>query len=154
MDAEELNTAQAEHGSHLLMHLQRMRSTQELTDVVLLTEGVPVYCHKVVLSAFSPYFQVKEYQYSHLQFTWESGMSQGSVTYAFRSCLHVVWGKPKEPRSSSSMCLLKVCSCCWTTCIKLTSPSTMTKSRQWLLLPFCSMWVELLGQKSTLNCVF
>lgn len=59
MDAEELNTAQAEHGSHLLMHLQRMRSVQELTDVVLLTEGVPFYCHKVVLSAFSPYFQVK-----------------------------------------------------------------------------------------------
>ncbi|TWW56762.1 Kelch repeat and BTB domain-containing protein 12 [Takifugu flavidus] len=57
MDAAELDSAQAEHASHLLMHLQRMRATQELTDVVLLTEGVAFYCHKVVLSAFSAYFQ-------------------------------------------------------------------------------------------------
>lgn len=54
-----MNSTQAEHGSYLLTHLQRMRSTKELTDVVLLTEGVPFHCHKVVLSAFSPYFQVK-----------------------------------------------------------------------------------------------
>lgn len=59
MDAAELDSAQAEHGSHLLMHLQRMRATQELTDVVLLTESVAFHCHKVVLSAFSAYFQVK-----------------------------------------------------------------------------------------------
>ncbi|TNM87001.1 hypothetical protein fugu_007231 [Takifugu bimaculatus] len=57
MDAAELDSAQAEHASHLLMHLQRMRATQELTDVVLLTEGVAFHCHKVVLSAFSAYFQ-------------------------------------------------------------------------------------------------
>ncbi|KAM9752851.1 kelch repeat and BTB domain-containing protein 12-like isoform 3-T3 [Menidia menidia] len=34
-----------------------MRAAQELTDVVLLAEGVSFHCHKVVLSAFSPYFQ-------------------------------------------------------------------------------------------------
>lgn len=59
MDAAEPDSAQAEHGSHLLMQVQRMRSTKEFTDVVLLTEGVSFHCHKVVLSAFSPYFQVK-----------------------------------------------------------------------------------------------
>lgn len=59
MDAEVLHSAQAEHGSLLLRQLERMRTTKELTDVVLLAEGIPFHCHKVVLSAFSPYFQVK-----------------------------------------------------------------------------------------------
>ncbi|XP_078144636.1 kelch repeat and BTB domain-containing protein 12-like [Centroberyx gerrardi] len=57
MDAPVLDSAQAEHGSVLLRQLQRMRAAQELTDVVLLAEGVPFPCHRVVLSAFSPYFQ-------------------------------------------------------------------------------------------------
>uniref|UniRef100_A0A4W6F664 Kelch repeat and BTB domain containing 12 n=1 Tax=Lates calcarifer TaxID=8187 RepID=A0A4W6F664_LATCA len=57
MDAEVLDSAQAEHGSLLLRQLERMRATEELTDVVLLAEGIPFPCHKVVLSAFSPYFQ-------------------------------------------------------------------------------------------------
>uniref|UniRef100_A0A3Q1FKK8 Kelch repeat and BTB domain containing 12 n=1 Tax=Acanthochromis polyacanthus TaxID=80966 RepID=A0A3Q1FKK8_9TELE len=47
------------HGSLLLKQLERMRAAEELTDVVLLAEGIPFHCHKVVLSAFSPYFQVK-----------------------------------------------------------------------------------------------
>uniref|UniRef100_A0A3Q3J8D5 BTB domain-containing protein n=1 Tax=Monopterus albus TaxID=43700 RepID=A0A3Q3J8D5_MONAL len=46
-----------QHGSHLLRQLERMRVAEELTDVVLLAEGIPFSCHKVVLSAFSPYFQ-------------------------------------------------------------------------------------------------
>jgi len=54
-----LASAQAEHGSLLLRQLERMRAAEELTDVVLLAEGIPFTCHKVVLSAFSPYFQVK-----------------------------------------------------------------------------------------------
>lgn len=54
-----LDSAQAGHGSLLLRQLERMRAAEELTDVVLLAEGVPFPCHKVVLSAFSPYFQVK-----------------------------------------------------------------------------------------------
>uniref|UniRef100_A0A3P8SE04 Kelch repeat and BTB domain containing 12 n=1 Tax=Amphiprion percula TaxID=161767 RepID=A0A3P8SE04_AMPPE len=45
------------HGSLLLKQLERMRAAEELTDVVLLAEGIPFHCHKVVLSAFSPYFQ-------------------------------------------------------------------------------------------------
>ncbi|KAK5863683.1 hypothetical protein PBY51_000695 [Eleginops maclovinus] len=52
-----LASAQAEHGSLLLRQLERMRAAEELTDVVLLAEGIPFACHKVVLSAFSPYFQ-------------------------------------------------------------------------------------------------
>lgn len=59
MDVPVPDSAVAEHGSHLLRQLERMRATQELTDVVLLAEGIPFSCHKVVLSAFSPYFQVK-----------------------------------------------------------------------------------------------
>ncbi|XP_062248442.1 kelch repeat and BTB domain-containing protein 12-like isoform X1 [Platichthys flesus] len=47
----------AEHASVLLRQLERMRTAEELTDVVLLAEGIPFPCHKVVLSAFSPYFQ-------------------------------------------------------------------------------------------------
>ncbi|CAI5647696.1 unnamed protein product [Oreochromis niloticus] len=57
MDAEVLHSAQVEHGSLLLRQLERMRTAKELTDVVLLAEGIPFHCHKVVLSAFSPYFQ-------------------------------------------------------------------------------------------------
>lgn len=59
MDDPLQDSAQAEHGSLLLRQLERMRAAEELTDVVLLAEGVPFSCHKVVLSAFSPYFQVK-----------------------------------------------------------------------------------------------
>lgn len=59
MDPPVLDSAQAEHGSLLLRQLERMRAAEELTDVVLLAEGIPFSCHKVVLSAFSPYFQVK-----------------------------------------------------------------------------------------------
>lgn len=58
MDGKVLDSAQAEHGSLLLRQLERMRTAEELTDVVLLAEGFPFPCHKVVLSAFSPYFQV------------------------------------------------------------------------------------------------
>ncbi|XP_049436794.1 kelch repeat and BTB domain-containing protein 12-like isoform X2 [Epinephelus fuscoguttatus] len=57
MDDPELDSAQAEHASLLLRQLERMRAAEELTDVVLLAEGIPFACHKVVLSAFSPYFQ-------------------------------------------------------------------------------------------------
>nr|XP_043893770.1 kelch repeat and BTB domain-containing protein 12-like [Solea senegalensis] len=57
MDTELLHSAQAEHGSLLLRQLERMRAAEELTDVVLLAEGISFPCHKVVLSAFSPYFQ-------------------------------------------------------------------------------------------------
>lgn len=59
MDALVPDSAQAEHGSLLLRQLERMRFAEELTDVVLVAEGVPFPCHRVVLSAFSPYFQVK-----------------------------------------------------------------------------------------------
>lgn len=59
MDALVPDSAQAEHGSLLLRQLEKMRLAEELTDVVLVAEGVPFPCHRVVLSAFSPYFQVK-----------------------------------------------------------------------------------------------
>ena len=59
MEAEVDHSAQGKHGSFLLKQLDRMRAVTELTDVVLLAEGVPFPCHKVVLSAFSPYFEVK-----------------------------------------------------------------------------------------------
>ncbi|XP_078110110.1 kelch repeat and BTB domain-containing protein 12-like [Sander vitreus] len=51
------SSAHTEHGLLLLRQLERMRAAEELTDVVLLAEGIPFACHKVVLSAFSPYFQ-------------------------------------------------------------------------------------------------
>lgn len=57
METEELST-QGEHSLFLLRQLDRMRAAEELTDVVLLAEGIPFPCHKVVLSAFSPCFQV------------------------------------------------------------------------------------------------
>lgn len=53
-----MDAAVLEHGSVLLRQLDRMRAAEELTDVVLVAEGVSFPCHKVVLSAFSPYFQV------------------------------------------------------------------------------------------------
>ncbi|XP_021179210.2 kelch repeat and BTB domain-containing protein 12 isoform X1 [Fundulus heteroclitus] len=57
METEVQPSAQEQLGSFLLRKLDRMRAAEELTDVVLLAEGIPFPCHKVVLSAFSPYFQ-------------------------------------------------------------------------------------------------
>lgn len=48
----------AKHGLVLLEQLKRMRETEHLTDVVLVAEGVSFPCHRLVLSAFSPYFRV------------------------------------------------------------------------------------------------
>ncbi|GAA6221883.1 kelch repeat and BTB domain-containing protein 12 [Lates japonicus] len=48
----------AKHGLVLLDQLRRMRETEHLTDVVLVAEGISFPCHRVVLSAFSPYFRV------------------------------------------------------------------------------------------------
>lgn len=59
METEVQPSSRGDHGSVLLKQLDRMRAAEELTDVVLLAEGIPFPCHKVVLSAFSPYFQVK-----------------------------------------------------------------------------------------------
>ncbi len=48
----------AKHGLMLLEQLNRMRDAEQLTDVVLVAEGVSFPCHRAVLSAFSPYFRV------------------------------------------------------------------------------------------------
>ncbi|KAM4612502.1 kelch repeat and BTB domain-containing protein 12 [Polymixia lowei] len=48
----------AKHGLALLDQLRKMRETENLTDVVLVAEGISFPCHRVVLSAFSPYFRV------------------------------------------------------------------------------------------------
>lgn len=46
------------HGLVLLDQLKKMREVEHLTDVVLVAEGISFPCHRVVLSAFSPYFRV------------------------------------------------------------------------------------------------
>ncbi|KAG5835943.1 kelch repeat and BTB domain-containing protein 12 [Anguilla anguilla] len=46
----------SKHGLSLMDRLWRMKEAGEMTDVVLVTEGVRFPCHRVVLSAFSPYF--------------------------------------------------------------------------------------------------
>ncbi|XP_022602509.1 kelch repeat and BTB domain-containing protein 12 [Seriola dumerili] len=48
----------SKHGLVLLNQLKRMKETEHLTDVVLVAEGISFPCHRVVLSAFSPYFRV------------------------------------------------------------------------------------------------
>ncbi|KAM6947483.1 kelch repeat and BTB domain-containing protein 12 isoform 1-T2 [Lycodopsis pacificus] len=48
----------AKHGLVLLDQLGKMREGEHLTDVVLVAEGISFPCHRVVLSAFSPYFRV------------------------------------------------------------------------------------------------
>ncbi|XP_078103586.1 kelch repeat and BTB domain-containing protein 12 [Sander vitreus] len=48
----------AKHGLVLLDQLRKMRESEHLTDVVLVAEGISFPCHRVVLSAFSPYFRV------------------------------------------------------------------------------------------------
>lgn len=48
----------AKHGLMLLEQLRRMREIEHLTDVVLVAEGISFPCHRVILSAFSPYFRV------------------------------------------------------------------------------------------------
>ncbi|XP_056456442.1 kelch repeat and BTB domain-containing protein 12 [Gadus chalcogrammus] len=48
----------AKHSLTLLSQLRKMRETENLTDVVLVAEGISFPCHRVVLSAFSPYFRV------------------------------------------------------------------------------------------------
>ncbi|KAJ0036716.1 hypothetical protein NQD34_005393 [Periophthalmus magnuspinnatus] len=51
------SSVKADQGAHLLQQLDRMRTCEELIDVILVAEGIPFPCHRVVLSAFSPYFQ-------------------------------------------------------------------------------------------------
>ncbi|XP_006631004.3 kelch repeat and BTB domain-containing protein 12 isoform X1 [Lepisosteus oculatus] len=46
------------HSLALLGHINKMKEMHELTDVVLVAEGVSFPCHRLVLSAFSPYFKV------------------------------------------------------------------------------------------------
>ena len=48
----------AKHGLVLLDQLRKMRETGNMTDVVLVAEDISFPCHRVVLSAFSPYFRV------------------------------------------------------------------------------------------------
>ncbi|XP_033994531.1 LOW QUALITY PROTEIN: kelch repeat and BTB domain-containing protein 12 [Trematomus bernacchii] len=48
----------SKHGLVLLNQLRKMRESEHLTDVVLVAEGISFPCHRVVLSAFSPYFRV------------------------------------------------------------------------------------------------
>ncbi|KAM6980249.1 kelch repeat and BTB domain-containing protein 12 [Aplochiton taeniatus] len=48
----------AKHGLVLLDQLRMMRDADKMTDVVLVAEGISFPCHRVVLSAFSPYFRV------------------------------------------------------------------------------------------------
>uniref|UniRef100_A0A3Q1FFL0 Kelch repeat and BTB (POZ) domain containing 12 n=1 Tax=Acanthochromis polyacanthus TaxID=80966 RepID=A0A3Q1FFL0_9TELE len=48
----------ARHGLVLLDQLRKMREVEHLTDVLLVAEGISFPCHRVVLSAFSPYFRV------------------------------------------------------------------------------------------------
>ncbi|XP_008283585.1 kelch repeat and BTB domain-containing protein 12 [Stegastes partitus] len=48
----------AKHGLVLLDQLRKMREVEHLTDVVLVAEGISFPCHRLVLSAFSPYFRV------------------------------------------------------------------------------------------------
>ncbi|XP_037535400.1 kelch repeat and BTB domain-containing protein 12 [Nematolebias whitei] len=48
----------AKHGLVLLEQLRKMREVEHLTDVVLVAEGISFPCHRVILSAFSPYFRV------------------------------------------------------------------------------------------------
>ncbi|KAK7884217.1 hypothetical protein WMY93_027340 [Mugilogobius chulae] len=50
-------SVKGDHGALLLQQLDRMRASEELTDVLLVAEGVSFPCHRVVLSAFSPFFQ-------------------------------------------------------------------------------------------------
>ncbi|KAG7477867.1 hypothetical protein MATL_G00074130 [Megalops atlanticus] len=47
----------SKHGVALMDRLWRMREADELTDVVLVAEGARFPCHRVILAAFSPYFQ-------------------------------------------------------------------------------------------------
>ncbi|XP_068107631.1 kelch repeat and BTB domain-containing protein 12 [Hyperolius riggenbachi] len=46
-----------QHGKKLLEHLNRMRDSSELTDIVLVAEGHRFPCHRVILASFSPYFK-------------------------------------------------------------------------------------------------
>lgn len=48
----------AKHGLVLLDQLRMMRDADKMTDVVLVAEGISFPCHRIVLSAFSPYFRV------------------------------------------------------------------------------------------------
>ncbi|XP_053492771.1 kelch repeat and BTB domain-containing protein 12 [Ictalurus furcatus] len=48
----------AKHGLMLLEQLNHMREAEQLTDVVLIAEGLSFPCHRSVLAAFSPYFRV------------------------------------------------------------------------------------------------
>ncbi|XP_071984049.1 kelch repeat and BTB domain-containing protein 12 [Engystomops pustulosus] len=46
-----------QHSNKLLEHINRMRESAELIDIVLVAEGQKFPCHRVVLASFSQYFR-------------------------------------------------------------------------------------------------
>ncbi|XP_018409420.1 PREDICTED: kelch repeat and BTB domain-containing protein 12 [Nanorana parkeri] len=58
MESDLNNSRKHQHGSNLLEHINRMRESSELIDIVLVAEGHRFPCHRVVLASFSPYFRV------------------------------------------------------------------------------------------------
>ncbi|XP_062924503.1 kelch repeat and BTB domain-containing protein 12 [Mobula hypostoma] len=55
MDIE--NSVKVKHSLELLHRINRMKDADELTDVVLVTQGSRFPCHRVLLATFSPYFK-------------------------------------------------------------------------------------------------
>lgn len=47
----------AKHSLKLIDEINKMKEMDELTDVILIAEGVSFPCHRLILSVFSPYFK-------------------------------------------------------------------------------------------------
>ncbi|KAK6480566.1 kelch repeat and BTB domain-containing protein 12-like [Huso huso] len=47
----------AKHSLKLIDQINKMKEMDELTDVILIAEGVSFPCHRLILSVFSPYFK-------------------------------------------------------------------------------------------------
>ncbi|XP_055503940.1 kelch repeat and BTB domain-containing protein 12 [Leucoraja erinacea] len=54
---EMVSNVKVKHSLDLLQRIINMRESDELTDVVLVTQGSRFPCHRVLLAAFSPYFK-------------------------------------------------------------------------------------------------
>uniref|UniRef100_UPI00398F2C72 kelch repeat and BTB domain-containing protein 12 n=1 Tax=Pristiophorus japonicus TaxID=55135 RepID=UPI00398F2C72 len=55
MDCE--NSVRVKHSLNLLHQINKMKDSDELTDVVLMAQGSKFPCHRLLLAAFSPYFK-------------------------------------------------------------------------------------------------
>ncbi len=87
MEAQQFCLRWNNHGSTLVAVFDNLLATESLVDVTLFAEGHLLKAHKVVLSACSPYFQVRRRCSGAVGRLAEVSMLLGKVLGCLKACL-------------------------------------------------------------------